>query len=69
MALFILNDPIGGEISLTFFARVVLLVEGVLELAAGASSKALVARLVLPDGLLSACVGLLLLVEWPRDTV
>ena len=68
-ALFILIDPIEGEISLTLFAGVVVLVEGIMELAAGASSKAPMAGLVLIDGLLSAGIGLLLVLEWPSDSV
>ena len=68
-AVFILIDPIEGEISLTLFAGVVVLVEGIMELAAGASSKAPMAGLVLLDGLLSAGIGLLLVLEWPSDSV
>ena len=68
-ALFILIDPIEGEISLTLFAGIVVLVEGIMELAAGASSKAPMAGLVLLDGLLSAGIGLLLVLEWPSDSV
>ena len=68
-ALFILIDPIEGEISLTLCAGVVVLVVGIMELAAGASSKAPMAGLVLLDGLLSAGVGLLLVLEWPSDSV
>ncbi|QNJ03512.1 HdeD family acid-resistance protein [Synechococcus sp. PROS-U-1] len=68
-ALFILIDPIEGEISLTLFAGVVVLVEGIMELAAGASSKAPMAALMLLDGLLTAGIGLLLVLEWPSDSV
>ena len=39
-AVFILIDPIDSEISLTLFAGVLLLVEGLMELATGASSNA-----------------------------
>ena len=38
-ALFILIDPIEGEISLTLFAGVVVLVEGIMELTAGAADS------------------------------
>ena len=68
-SLFILIDPIEGEISLTLFAGVVVLVEGIMELAAGATSKAPMAGLVLLDGLISAGIGLLLVLEWPSDSV
>ncbi|MCB4399133.1 HdeD family acid-resistance protein [Synechococcus sp. MU1625] len=68
-AIFILIDPIEGEISLTLFAGVVVLVEGIMELAAGASSEGPIAGLVLLDGLLTAGIGLLLVLEWPSDSV
>nr|WP_115092981.1 DUF308 domain-containing protein [Synechococcus sp. UW106] len=68
-AIFILIDPIEGEISLTLFAGVVVLFEGIMELAAGATSKGPMAALVLLDGLLSAGIGLLLVLEWPSDSV
>ena len=68
-AIFILIDPIEGEISLTLFAGVVVLFEGIMELAAGATSKGPMAGLVLLDGLLSAGIGLLLVLEWPSDSV
>ena len=67
-AVFILIDPVEGEISLTLFAGVVILVEGVMELAAGATAKAPIAALVLLDGLLSAGIGLLLVLAWPSDS-
>ena len=54
--MFILIDPIEGEISLTLFAGVVVLVEGIMELAAGAC-------------LLFSGIGLLLALEWPSDSV
>ena len=62
-------DPIEGEISLTLFAGVVILVQGIMELAAGATSKGPMAGLVLLDGLLSAGIGLLLVLEWPSDSI
>ena len=68
-AIFILVDPIEGEISLTLFAGVVILVQGIMELAAGATSKGPMAGLVLLDGLLSAGIGLLLVLEWPSDSI
>ncbi len=67
--LFVLIDHIEGEISLTLFAGVVVLIAGIMELAAGASSKAPIAGLVLLDGLLSAGIGLVLVLEWPSDSV
>ena len=67
-ALFILIDPIEGEVNLTLFAGVVVLVEGIMELAAGASSKAPIAGIVLLDGLLPEGIGLLLVLQWPSDS-
>ena len=46
-----------------------VLVEGIMELAAGASSKAPISGLLLLDGLLSAGIGLLLVLEWPSESV
>lgn len=68
-ALFILIDPIEGELSLTLFAGVVVLLEGVMELAAGATAATPMAGLMLLDGLLSAGIGLLLVLEWPNDSL
>ena len=47
----------------------VMLVKGIMELAAGASSKTPMAGLVLLDGLISFGIGLLLMLEWPSDRV
>ncbi len=61
--------PIQSTISLTLFLGVLLLVEGVMELAA-AASQALPARgLVLLDGIVTAVLGGMLVVEWPSDSV
>ena len=68
-ALFILVDPIESEISLTLFAGIVVLVEGVMELAAGATDTRPMAGLMLLDGLVSAAIGLLLVLEWPNDSL
>ena len=68
-AIFILVDPIEGGISLTLFAGVVVLFQGIMELAAGATAKGPMAGLVILDGLLSAGIGLLLVLEWPSDSV
>ncbi len=61
--------PIQSVVSLTLFLGVLLLVEGVMELAA-AASQALPARgLVLLDGIVTAVLGGLLVAEWPSDSV
>ena len=68
-AVFILIDPIDSEISLTLFAGVLLLVEGLMELATGASSHAPASGLVVVDGIVTAILGLLLVIEWPSDSL
>ena len=68
-AVWVLVDPIDGEVSLTLFAGVLLLVNGVMELAAGASAGTKTGAIVLVDGLMTSLLGLLLLLEWPSDSV
>ena len=68
-AVFILIDPIDSEISLTLFAGVLLLVEGLMELATGASANAPARGLVVVDGIVTAILGLLLVIEWPSDSL
>lgn len=61
--------PIQSTVSLTLFLGVLLLVEGVMELAS-AASQALPARgLVLLDGIVTAVLGGMLVAEWPSDSV
>ncbi len=68
-ALWILIDPIDSEISLTLFAGVLLLVEGVMELAGGAASSSPLGGLVVFDGVITAIFGLLLVIEWRSDSI
>ena len=68
-AVFILVDPIDSEISLTLFAGVLLLVEGVMELASGATTPGAAAGLAVVDGVVTAILGLLLVLEWPTDSL
>ena len=68
-AVFILIDPIEGEISLTLFAGVVMIVEGLMELATGAAADQPTSGLVVVDGLITALFGLLLVLEWPSDSI
>ncbi|HGY5548173.1 MAG TPA: DUF308 domain-containing protein, partial [Prochlorococcus sp.] len=68
-ALWILIDPIDSEISLTLFAGVLLLVEGLMELAGGATSPGPLSGLVIFDGVITAIFGLLLVIEWPSDSI
>jgi uncharacterized membrane protein HdeD (DUF308 family) len=68
-AIFILIDPIDSEVSLTLFAGILLLVEGVMELASGASSSGPAGGLTIVDGILTSLIGVLLVVEWPFDSL
>lgn len=68
-ALWILIDPIDSEISLTLFAGILLLVEGIMELAGGAASSSPLGGLVVFDGVITAIFGLLLVIEWPSDSI
>ena len=68
-AIFILIDPIDSEVSLTLFAGILLLVEGVMELASGASSSGQAGGLSIVDGILTSLIGVLLVVEWPFDSL
>ena len=68
-AVFILIDPIEGEISLTLFTGVIMIVEGLMELATGAATNQPASGLVVVDGLITALFGLLLVVEWPSDSI
>ena len=68
-SIFILIDPIDSEVSLTLFAGILLLVEGVMELASGASASGPAGGLSLVDGILTSLIGVLLVVEWPFDSL
>ena len=68
-SIFILIDPIDSEVSLTLFAGILLLVEGVMELASGASASGPAGGLSLVDGILTSLIGILLVLEWPSDSL
>ena len=68
-AIFILIDPIDSEVSLTLFAGILLLVEGVMELASSASASGPAGGLTIVDGILTSLIGVLLVVEWPFDSL
>ena len=68
-SIFILIDPIDSEVSLTLFAGILLLVEGVMELASGASASGPAGGLSLVDGMLTSLIGVLLVLEWPSDSL
>ena len=61
--------PVESEVSLTLFVGLLLLFEGVMELAAAAASQAQARGLVLADGLVTALLGGLLVAEWPSDSL
>jgi uncharacterized membrane protein HdeD (DUF308 family) len=61
--------PVASEVSLTLFVGLLLLFEGVMELAAAAASQAPARALVLADGLVTALLGGLLVAEWPSDSL
>ena len=68
-SIFILIDPIDSEVSLTLFAGILLLVEGVMELASGASASGTAGGLSLVDAILTSLIGVLLVLEWPSDSL
>ena len=68
-SIFILIDPIDSEVSLTLFAGILLLVEGVMELASGASASGPAGGLSLVDGIVTSLIGVLLVLEWPSDSL
>ncbi|MFZ9536539.1 MAG: DUF308 domain-containing protein, partial [Vulcanococcus sp.] len=61
--------PVESEISLTLFVGLLLLFEGVMELAAAAAAQAEARGLVLADGLVTAILGGMLVAEWPSDSL
>ena len=61
--------PVESEVSLTLFVGLLLLFEGVMELAAAAASAAQARGLVLADGLVTALLGGMLVAEWPSDSL
>ncbi len=62
-------DPLEGEVSLTLFVGLLLAFEGVMELAAAAAGKGQARGLVLLDGVVTAILGGLLIAEWPTDSL
>ncbi|MFM7436334.1 MAG: HdeD family acid-resistance protein [Vulcanococcus sp.] len=67
--LWVVADPLDSEVSLTLFVGLMLLFEGVMELAAAAASQGEARGLVLVDGLVTALMGGLLVAEWPSDSL
>ena len=61
----LLAFPVESTLSLTLFLGFLLAIEGVMELAAAASAAVPARGLVLLDGLITAALGGMLIVEWP----
>jgi len=61
----LLAFPVESTLSLTLFLGFLLAIEGVMELAAAASAPGPARGLVLLDGIVTALLGGLLIVEWP----
>jgi uncharacterized membrane protein HdeD (DUF308 family) len=65
----VLAFPIESEVSLTLFVGFLLAFEGVMELAAAATSNAPARGLVLVDGIVTAVLGGILIAQWPTDSL
>lgn len=66
--IYVLLFPVDSTFSITLFLGVLLVVEGVTELAAAAAAGP-ARNLVLLDGIITCLLGGMVLVEWPSDTV
>jgi membrane protein HdeD len=62
-------DPVVGTLGLTLLIGLLLLFQGVVELAAAAARPLPARGLVLADGLITALLGGLLVAEWPSDSL
>jgi membrane protein HdeD len=61
--------PVGSEVSLTLFVGFLLAFQGVMELATAAASQGPARGLVLLDGIVTAILGVMLISEWPSDSL
>jgi uncharacterized membrane protein HdeD (DUF308 family) len=61
--------PVASEVSLTLFVGFLLAFQGVMELATAAASNAPARALVLLDGIVTAILGVMLISEWPSDSL
>lgn len=66
---FVLLFPLDSSFSLTLFIGALLVVEAVMELAAAATAAGPARATVLLDGVVTAILGVLVLAEWPTDTL
>lgn len=67
--IWVLAFPIDSEVSLTLFVGFLLAFEGVMELAAAATGQGAARTLVLFDGVITAILGVMLIAEWPSDSI
>ena len=67
--LYALLFPLDSSFSLTLFLGALLVVEAVMELAAAAAASGPARVTVLLDGVVTGVLGLLVLAEWPTDTL
>ena len=67
--LWVVAFPVASEVSLTLFVGLLLLFEGVMELAGAAAGHGQARGLVLADGLVTAILGGMLVAEWPSDSL
>ncbi len=67
--IYVLLFPVDSTFSITLFLGVLLVVEGVMELAAAAAAAGPARSLVLLDGIITCLLGGMVLAEWPSDTV
>jgi uncharacterized membrane protein HdeD (DUF308 family) len=67
--LWLVVEPLEGEVSLTLFVGLLLAFEGLMELAAAAAGRTQARALVLLDGVVTAVLGGLLITEWPTDSL
>ena len=61
--------PVNSEVSLTLFVGFLLAFQGVMELATAAASQGPARPLVLLDGIITAILGVMLISEWPSDSL
>lgn len=67
--LWTLAYPVASEVSLTLFVGFLLAFEGVMELATAAAGSGPARGLVLLDGIVTAILGVMLISEWPSDSL